>query len=244
MEPMGSTGASTSWVKGKANVIRIFEKFRTTAPGMKEKYPRPVAFDQLPEEALCDPEVYALFATYLTEYYKIETGQYKGNGLSHETAANYLSSIINQAAARFKATGSNTAKLFFTCLDTNATTDSAKWLHGLKNTMTRKYFEDAKMDPGCRLDKSATPLYLEHVEAMIKAYAQEGSADAAVRRMAILATHISAGVLLRVRADVCSCSCSLRVRLRPRALHVRVCVLLMISFRRQEICVRACVRVS
>mmetsp|Transcript_37311 Transcript_37311/g.91841 ORF Transcript_37311/g.91841 Transcript_37311/m.91841 type:complete len:136 (+) Transcript_37311:201-608(+) len=128
VQAMPSAGGSQSWVQQGNNVLNIFNKFRTSSDELKEKYPAP--FMELPEAVVCGQEIYSLFAGYLLNHYKIGGGASSGNALSHDSAVNYLHILLNKGASKFKVTGTDTSKLFFTCLDPKASTESAKWFQG------------------------------------------------------------------------------------------------------------------
>jgi hypothetical protein len=186
---MQSTGCSKSWTQQQQNVIRIFDdKFRQSSNDLKQLPP----FEQLPEASLRDEHLYAQFALFSTEEYKIEGGTHHGNFLSCDTVLNYFSSLINQAASLCKATGDDATKLFFSCLEAKASTPSAKWLQGVKHNIVRTLFQRA-MESGEEMDKSAAPIFLVHVQLMCAAYAREGSAQAALRKIALLTAWQSAG---------------------------------------------------
>jgi len=127
----------------------------------------------------------------LTKAFKIESGRNRGNFLSMDTATNYLSTIINIQSNKYKTIGSAEAKLFFTCLDSNARTESTTWLKALKSQMRRFICrcKDACED----MDQSATPVYLQHVKSMLKAYAKKGDKEAAESSFAIITAHQAAG---------------------------------------------------
>ena len=118
---MASAGGSSSWRAQQANVLRLFEVFRTSRDAVHALFPLP--WDDMDERVLCERDVYARFATFLAEEYIIETGQYAGTYLSGASACNYLASLMNQTANRFKAGGNAETKLFFTCHDSGAGTD-------------------------------------------------------------------------------------------------------------------------
>jgi hypothetical protein len=129
----------------------------------------------------------------LAKDYLIDTGTHKGKHLSTDTALNYLSSAMNQASSRFKATTvSDATRLFFTCLDPNSFTDEAQWLKRVKKEVIRWNFQRAML-AGEKMDHSAEPLFLEDVKAMCKSYAKEGSRQAARRKLAIKTLYQSAG---------------------------------------------------
>ena len=130
-----SKGDSDSSNALKSNVERIINLFRQSTEERLQQYPKP--WREMGEAACCEPAFYSDFAGFLLHEYVIEGGQYDGEFLSCASVTNYLSCAINMASDRFKATGSNQAKLFFTCLDTNANTDSAQWLRGIKANITR-----------------------------------------------------------------------------------------------------------
>ena len=125
----GDKGQSDSIVQQRTNVRRIFNKFRSWQ-SVAGKYQ--VEFDALAEGVVCSKELHEEFATYLVNEdgtgYVQETGQWAGLPLSLGSVEDYLGCLLNLAAQRFKATGQADTKLFFTCLDRNSTTDSARWL--------------------------------------------------------------------------------------------------------------------
>ena len=142
------------------------------------------------EATLSNQAVYEAFATYLMREYK-----QPGNAdqfLTASTAVAYLRAIINRSSARFKAVGTDSSKLFFTCLESNASTASADWLKGLTKNMLREGFERVKA-AGAQHDNSQTPVYKEHILAANKAYALEGSMEASVRRFSISCLRMTAG---------------------------------------------------
>lgn len=179
---LSTQGDSTAWRDKKTKVVRLFnEKFRPSSEG-RQSLP---TWELLQESQACSPELYAGFAYFVVNEYIIPPGQRNaGSFLSCNVAINYLCMLLNMACSKFKSTGSDSTKLFFTCLDVNASTEAANWLRGLKKKMTRIVFERCKKD-GTELDQSAPPLYTEHVELLSAAYAKEGSCEAAVRKFAI-----------------------------------------------------------
>ena len=203
MDAMEPGGSSKSWEKGKNNHLRLFEKMRTEVDGMQEKFP--TKFDLLPESSVCDPQLYALLATYLTDVYKIETGAYAGGHLSIDTVVNTLRSLINMAKGKWQANGSSETKLFFTCLDKNSGTTHAQWLQGLEKKIHRKIFQRSK-EAGEDMDNSAVPVYPSHMSKMCAAYAREGSPQGAMRKFAIKTAYLTAGEFL-VRVCICSVVC-------------------------------------
>ena len=61
------------------------------------------------------------------------------------------------ACDKFKAVGSDATKRFFDCLDTNSTSQHAKWLRGVKANIERAHCERADT-AGKKLDKSESML--------------------------------------------------------------------------------------
>ena len=127
-------------------------------------FPNP--WDELPEIALCTGEVYAHIATYLTDVYVQDSGRNKGDFLALDSVLGYLGALVNLASAKFRALGSPDTKMFFTCLDKNSTSESAKWYSGLKKNISRKCFERSK-SAGESMDQSEVSVYLHHVRAMV-----------------------------------------------------------------------------
>lgn len=119
-------------------------------------------WDELDEDTLCSTRVYGQFAHFLTEVYK-----HKSSFLEVATAVNYLNCLINMASAKFKSSGKAETRLFFTCLDVNASTDAAVWLRGVRKNTQRTFFLRAQQ-AGTPMDKSEVPIYLLHLRAMVR----------------------------------------------------------------------------
>lgn len=97
-------GDSTSWKKGKANGLRIFELFRQSDPALLVLLPVP--FCQLPEEVLNQQEVYGKFASYLLYTYVIADGNTNaGKHLGVKVVQGILGIVMNEANVRFGTTG-------------------------------------------------------------------------------------------------------------------------------------------
>ena len=107
------------------------------------------------EATLSSQAVYEAFATYLMREYK-QPGS-ADQFLTASTAVAYLRAIINRSSARFKAVGTDSSKLFFTCLESNASTAAADWLKGLTKNMLREGFERVKA-AGAQHDNSPPAL--------------------------------------------------------------------------------------
>ena len=170
-----ATARSDSWLSTQRNVERIFnDKFRTSSTERAQKYP--AAWSELSERQVCCFSLYDDFAKFIAFEYKIEKGEYNGNFLSAGSVLDYLGCLIQIAANKHRASGTPETKLFFTCQDLNSTTDSARWLRGLRNQLQRDLFQRA-MDNGEKMDKSAYPLCLPELMSINQAYAREGSEE-------------------------------------------------------------------
>ena len=162
---------SHSWLGAQKNVVRIFDsKFRASSPARQQAYP--LAWDAMSEAQICNPKLYEDFVRYIKDEYVIEGGRNNGEKLSVHSVMNYLGCLIQVAANRFKATGSDSSKLFFTCQDPSASTESAQWLRALKTSVQRDLFERA-FTSGEQIDKSAPALELSVLEDMNQAYSRE-----------------------------------------------------------------------
>ena len=91
-----------------------------------------------------------------------------------------------------EATGSDAAKYFFTCLDVNSTSDVANWLRGLKKNIRRASFNRSR-DAGEKMDQSCTPVYIEQIMNMSKAYQMDGTAEAVTRCFSLVGAQQCAG---------------------------------------------------
>ena len=144
-------------------------------------------------QTCCRQALWDDFAKFLLHEYKIEKGQRnEGRHLGVGTLLDYFGALLNQAKARFLATGDDSVKIFFTCLDKNAGTEQAKWLRKLKEEIVRKCFERAKED-GEELDNSVVPIYLQHIEAMAAVLGRRGTPEAAMRKLGIKTLWRSGG---------------------------------------------------
>ena len=146
---LSSKGQSASWNAQQKNVVRIFDIF---AEQDDELSARKYNWHVLPEEMLCEPGIYDRFAFYMLNIYEPDSKR-ADERLDGSTVRNYLASAIHLAADKFKAVGSDATKRFFDCLDTNSTSQHAKWLRGLKTNIEREHFARASA-AGKKLDKS------------------------------------------------------------------------------------------
>jgi len=144
-------------------------KFRTWNDELRVKYPKP--FAQLGEAVLCATELYEDWAGWMMRDWVIEEGTHKGESLALGSVLDYLSALMACAVRLFKGTGTDTSKLFLTCVDKGAETASARWWQGLRREIKREIFERAKK-LGEPMDKSAAPLYLTEIEGICKAYSK------------------------------------------------------------------------
>ena len=147
---------SKSRVNIKSRALDLFEEFRTSSDARASRLPRP--WQKLSAAQLCHAEVWDDFIQFLSEEYISETADSEDGLLSIGTQLGYLGAVLNEAAARFKATGDDRVKLFFTCLDPKASTDAAAWLKKQKDKMVKLAFKRAK-ENGEELDTSCTPAY-------------------------------------------------------------------------------------
>lgn len=185
-----SKGDSKSWSDGKANVLRIFNLFRVK-DGIEE------AFAAMPEAQLIRHGLWERFAEFMLNEYEVEDGKTplrhdEPKRLACSVVINYLRIMLNLVADKWKAIGSNAAKLFCTCLDPHATTEAAKWLGGIKKKIIRICFERDKIN-GELTDKSETPIYLPEVKKMVAGLAKASHPEAACRAMAISTTWHAGG---------------------------------------------------
>ena len=182
-------GASASWSAQKKNVIRIFNLFLEVDEELSKRAEK--TWEVLPEEVLCGPDVYERFAYYMLNVY--EPDQKKGEEhLDGSTTRNYLAIAIHAASDKFKAVGTDASKRFFDCLDTNSTSEHAKWLRGVKANIERAHCERADA-AGKKLDKSETPIYLPTMKMVNAALARAGTSEAATRRLGLQSAWHSGG---------------------------------------------------
>lgn len=154
---LSAKGSSTSWTAAKKNVVRIFDIFILQDEELLVDHnlgAEGITWEQLGEATLCAPAVYERFAYFLLYTFKIEQGNAnQGDPQDGSTVRNRIGTAINLACDKFKATGSSDTKRFFDCLDTNSTSEHAKWLRGLKANIMRETFERDKA-AGKQMDNS------------------------------------------------------------------------------------------
>ena len=149
---IGASGVSQGWTGQKKNVIRIFNLFIEQDEELQARPEKRCSWVDLPEDVLCSSDIYERLAYYMLYVYDPDKKKGEGN-LDGSTTRNYLSIAIHLAMDKFKANGSAATKRFFDCLDTNSTSEHARWLRGVKNNIERVHcgrFDAA----GKKLDKS------------------------------------------------------------------------------------------
>ena len=163
-------GDSDSWNAGKNNYLRLFEVptandvhflltcrrqvFRLSSPQLTNMYP--VKFTDLPESKVRAYSTYQQFAKFVMDEYVIPDGHKNaGQGLACSTVCNGIGALLNMVSTKYKVTGDDRTKLFLTCLEPKAHTDSAKWLFKLKTAIQRTLFKRS-MQAGETMDTSAS----------------------------------------------------------------------------------------
>ena len=142
-------GESTSWLQQKSNVARIFSEFVQQDDELSDDW------GLLSANTLCAAPVYERFTGFLVHTYLIPKGvKNAGLPLACQSVLNYIGSLLNRAAIRFKTPGCDVfISEFFFCLDLKSGSESAKWLQKLKKKVIRVTFErDTKA--GAQLDNS------------------------------------------------------------------------------------------
>ena len=158
-----SVGMSKSHANTHRRALDLFDQHIQL--NEKRRAALPQKWSQFTAAQLCRADVWSGFGEFLSEEHIIaESDRGGGHHLAIGTQLDYLGAALNQAAAKFKATGDDATKLFFTCLDPKASTEAACWLRQLKGKMVRTAMQRAK-DNGEELDKSVTPIYGVHVRA-------------------------------------------------------------------------------
>mmetsp|Transcript_11867 Transcript_11867/g.25044 ORF Transcript_11867/g.25044 Transcript_11867/m.25044 type:complete len:409 (-) Transcript_11867:690-1916(-) len=191
MASISSKGVSATWTSAQRNTLRILDMFIMQDMMLSC---RATSWGQLTESDLCEAGFYERFVYYLLHSYTIGEGvKNAGEYLDGGSPKNHLQIALNLAADKFKAVGEPSTKLFFTCLDTNSTSQQARWLRGIKQNIKREVFERAQAS-GAEMDKSETPLYLKsHIAPVIGAHAKVGDLEATTRRLGISTLWHSAG---------------------------------------------------
>ena len=159
----------------RARAIEIFESFRQSTPARLADLPAP--WPELSARAICRQSVFGGLALYMTEEMVIPAGKKnEGRHYAYGTILDYLGALLNQSYNRFIGEADADQRIFFTCLDTKSSTDSARWWKGVKNYIVRTCFTRMR-DAGEEMDKSAPLITLPHVKWMCRALAIESSAE-------------------------------------------------------------------
>ncbi|KAK3267715.1 hypothetical protein CYMTET_23749 [Cymbomonas tetramitiformis] len=87
------------------------------------------------------------------------------------TAIIYFNIMLQLALGKYGERGTEKSKSFLTCVDRNSTSDSAKWLRGMRKKINQVCFERS-IAMGENLDGSPTPIYLCHVRLAVRQYAK------------------------------------------------------------------------
>ena len=185
---IGGSGNSAS-LKGQiSRRNEVFDDFLAADKGFKRDggTGHACTFDELSEEALCSRPLFQRYAGYLVHEYKKSDSDRYATGTILAT----LSSVMGRAAAKYK--GVQRHAMFFTAVHINNNTDPARWFKGVKNNIEKICFNEAKK-AGDPTSKKAPPLYLVVLEAIVAAYACEGSDEAIRAKFACLGGWQSAG---------------------------------------------------
>ena len=169
MDSLGVKAHSDNWAQKKEGVLRIVAKFLAHNAELDPKktvaaWHRYFEFHQMPESIVCEKTFYEVLAKYMLKDYEIPVGSRSSENkrLSGGVVINYLCIVLNAANNKF-APGSDSTQRFFTCLDPNANSDSAKWLRVVKSNIVNISFErDVKA--GTLTDHSATPLMSAYLD--------------------------------------------------------------------------------
>ena len=128
------------------------------------KYPD---FESMTEEAICARPFWGEFAKYLEKDHICETGKSKNKNLAAGTALQYMSVLMNMAAAKYRHLGTDKTKLFFTEVFNDNTSEAGKWWFRLTGNLSRVIYQRTKR-AGEDTDQSATPVYGEHFRGMVR----------------------------------------------------------------------------
>eukprot|EP00854_Cymbomonas_tetramitiformis_P023811 gene23811-28869_t len=156
----------------RATAQKAFEKFRVA-----RGYTQP--WDKLPENVICDRKLYEQLAKYLIQEHKQMVKDVDDNGeeiqvqahIKCSTAIIYFNIMLQLALGKYGERGTEKSKSFLTCVDRNSTSDSAKWLRGMRKKINQVCFERS-IAMGENLDGSPTPIYLCHVRLAVRQYAK------------------------------------------------------------------------
>ena len=146
----------------------------------RTKFPK--SFKAMTAKEVCRPIVFETFGLWLAAEQEYAPG----------TAIGYFNALLHNASNRFKGTGDDSIRMFFTCTDSKSSTSEAEWLRKLRNKVWGICFrrmDAAGEDP----DHSPTPLYNEDLIPLYMRWSRQGTSDAAMRKLATLSCQQSGG---------------------------------------------------
>jgi hypothetical protein len=184
-------GHSDSWIKGKANVRRLVDKFLGSTDERKKLAGSPPTFDTITADQACNHKLYEEFAGFLANEYKCGAGKNKDKHLKVGPAVHYFNSLGKQLSDKYKNENDKT-KYFFTCKDVNGSSDPWLWFNGVRSNMHGIIFERAAKR-GEEIDASAPAIYLTHVHKISEALMKEGSDHSAIVNITLLTTWYTGG---------------------------------------------------
>jgi hypothetical protein len=121
----GRRGKGDSMQRQRAAVLKIWDdKFRTYHSDIVKLLPE--KFNDTPAKTLCTMNTFSRFAHYLTNVYKQASGEFLAVG----TLTDYFWTSINMAKDQHNHNGSDSTKLFFTCL-LGSGNEQSNWLFKL-----------------------------------------------------------------------------------------------------------------
>jgi len=210
MAALSAKGGARATINSQDRIVKLMDMFCAQDP----ECVAPHEWKKQSESLVCSAPFFERFAYFLLHtYVKPEGTKDAGKPLEGDTPKVYLNLAINQAANKYKLTGSDVSKRFFLCLDLTSKSPEAIWLRGLRTNLTRNIFDRAKQN-GQEMDKSegqprpapcdfsspasvstrtkltcllllAVPLYLAaHIMPMLTALARKGDSQATSRRYA------------------------------------------------------------
>ena len=101
-------GTSESWTRQKQRVHDIFQEYLRTSGSAGVFYAQEQTFDRLTEQQITSTLLYEQFSHYLAHVYTIDAGRRNaGQHYSTETLVNTISTILNEAAAKWKPRSTN-----------------------------------------------------------------------------------------------------------------------------------------
>lgn len=169
----GGSGQSESTQSGRRYGERSWELFRKTSTARTAVGLRDVTWDQTAEAILCSVQVYEDMAGFFALDYVIPAGRKNaGRPLHHRTIVKLVTRNIHRAASKFGNSQRPETARFLSCLNTMTMTKARQWLMRLKDNVRAKIFKKAA-NAGMSLDNSPPPLYLSHVESMVRAYTMQ-----------------------------------------------------------------------